>query len=220
MIVIFLCALFLVLFCSSLLMLITTLITDPNGGNYAPLLLFFFSMVLYLITLILFSRNTNRYPRNDSSEYCVEHFETFIHKKVICFEKRNGVWICQRNGQVIKLDLTGYVFPKAYIKSYVIRNLRYPMISDKTPLINLFKNKYPIKGKKDLDLVLVDGCKTHIIRIIKNGISKYGFLSREITKTPEYITFILSNRSVYTHLKKHASPINEKIYKFGIRNKS
>ena len=180
--------------------LITTVIICFTIYYYYSILLFVISLILFLITITLFHKKTNKYPLNDIEkcdilkDFCTKSSED-KNLKIITFKLENGYWICNSEGRTIKLDLSGYLFPQIYIKSFVIRNLRYKVISQKQPLNMLFKNKLFIKKDLNLNLVIISGNKVAEYNLVRNGISKYGLMCREITKSPFY-HFFLSNRAL------------------------
>lgn len=97
-------------------------------------------MISFLSWYIIFNKHTNKYPINRISEYYIEDLKKILRKNGNSFEiqfvKKDNNWICENNSLLVKLDLNGYAFEKAYLISYVIRNLRYPLISNKQPFKN------------------------------------------------------------------------------------
>lgn len=201
------------IFC--IFLLIATIIICFTGYYYYSILFFNTAIISFLISMTLFYKKTNKYPINDIEmfDFAVKDFCTNDIKdknlKIITFEFIDNCWICQNKDKIIKLDLSGYIFPRTYIKSFVIRNLRYKIISQKQPLNMLFKNKLFIKKDLNLNLVIMEENKVTKYNIVNNGISKYGLLCREITKSPFY-HFFLSNRA-FNSLKR-IKFINETVY--------
>lgn len=180
------------------------------------------SMMSILFGSIVFYKITNTYPLNDISEYHTNKFKKLLIKTeefyVIRFFKKDGLWVCENNSETIKLNLGKYLFQKSYLISYVVRNIRYPLISDKLPLKCLFMNKYFIKDKFNIKLELIDGNKKFERIIVKNGVSKYGFIAKQITFSPFYLS-ALSNRHLQS-IHKFKSYIDEKRYKhFYVKDK-
>lgn len=176
----------------------------------------------FLMGSIAFYKNTNKYPRNDVSEYSADNFKKLLSLGddcyIIQFLKRDGFWVCENNQQVTKLDLTGYLFQQSYLVSFAVRNLRYPLVSKKLPYKYLFKNKFLIKENLKVKLVMIDGAKKVEKMIVKDGVSKYGFIAKRITISPFYLD-TLSNRS-YQSIRNFKSYIDEKRYKtFYIKRK-
>ena len=152
---------------------------------------------------------------NNISEYYTNKFKNLLIKTeriyVIRFIKKNGLWVCENNSQVIKLHLGKYLFQKSFLISYVVRNLRYPLISNKLPLKCLFTNKFFIKKQLDVKLELIDGDKKSEKIIVNNGVSRYGFIAKKITFSPFYLS-ALSNRH-YNSIRNFKSYVDEKRYK-------
>ena len=183
----------------SILSFLFLLIADWESGYFTVPM--FFAMIWFLIASFLFYSKAKKYPLNDITEYYVQNFKQYFVlngcEQSIYFEKKEGVWVCDNNKYQIKLDLRGYWFQKSYLKSYVIRNLRYPIISNKRSFLELFNNKCYIR-EVNTSLILIDGNKTEKISIIDKGITKYGFIAKEITIAP-YAQW--SSRSVIKYLK-------------------
>ena len=79
-------------------------------------------------------------------------------------------------------------------------------------------NKYFIKDKFNIKLELIDGNKKFERIIVKNGVSKYGFIAKQITFSPFYLS-ALSNRH-FQSIHKFKSYIDEKRYKhFYVKDK-
>ena len=190
--------------------------------DVSSLILLFSSMISFLIGYIVFHRHTNNYPRNDLSDYYIRNLKKILSKKDNYFEikfvKNNNNWICENNSQLVKLDLNGYAFEKSYLISYVIRNLRYPLISNKQPFKYLFANRFFIKENMNVKLIIINGNKRTEKMIVKNGISRYGFIAKHISFAPFYLSG-LSNRH-YQSIRKFKSYIDEQKYKhFYIKHK-
>lgn len=205
-----------ILFLISLVSLTTCVILiSINGLDVACLISMFCAMMTYLVGAILFYKKTNKFPLNDISEYNATNFKKFIVKNdnclIIYFVRKDGLWICENDKQQIKLDLSGYFFQKAYLISFVVRNIRYPLISDKLPLKYLFKNSFPIKKGINIKLVMIDGVKKDDIMVVKNGISKYGFVAKTITMAPFYLS-TFSNRH-YHSIRNMKTYMDEERYK-------
>ena len=86
----------------------------------------------------------------------------------------------------MKFDMSGYIFPKAYICSYFIRNLHYDVINkNKYPLRKLFKSLNLSPFNKFLNVILRFIYKNKItdIVIVKNNSTKVSFLIRQILES-------------------------------------
>jgi len=197
----------------SVLMLFLLMIIDFFSGLFfIPMFVFFVS---YLMVIKLFCKKANKYPLNDVSEYFVPNIKKLLigkeNDKSIYFKKDGEFWVCENNQQVIKLKLSGYLYKKSYLVSYVIRNLRYPIISNKLSWKYLFSNSFHIRKNLNLKLIIIDGNKRFEKTIVKNGVSKYGIIAKNITISPFY-SVLFFNRS-YHGLRNNVSYIDERIYK-------
>lgn len=210
--VIFIVCLYLIsitLFMSFIILAIVTFM------SYSSIICLFASTIFYLIGYITFNKHTNKYPLNNMFEYYVKDFKKLLTKNdnyfEILFVKKDNVWICENNLLLVKLNLKGYAFEKSYLISYAIRNLRYTLISNKREIKYLFTNKLFIKKNFNVKLTMINENKRVEKMIVKNGISRYGFLPKHITFAPFYLSG-LSNRH-YQSIQKSKSFINEKKYK-------
>ena len=209
---IFIVCLFLLSFASFATFLILTIVDSTDVSNVVWL---FVAIMSYLVGYVVFHKYTNKYPRNDISEFSTKDFKRLLIKKDNCFEiqfvKKDNDWICENETLSVKLNLNGYAFEKSYLISYVIRNLRYRLISNKRPLKYLFANKLFIKQALNVKLQMLDGNKMYEKMIVENGVSKYGFLARRITFSPFYLSG-LSNRT-YQSIRNFKTYIDESVYK-------
>jgi len=182
----------------------------------------FSSIMSFLVGSIAFYKTANKYPLNDISEYHINNFKKLLIKAedfyVIQIFKKDGLWVCENNSQSIKLNLGKYLFQKSYLISYVVRNLRYTLISNKLPWKHLFDNKFFIKKDLNVKLVLIDGEKKYEKFIVHNGMSKYGFIAKQITFSPFYSSSLSIKSCQYIQNSKFY--IDEKRYKqFYVKNK-
>lgn len=211
--------LFVISFISLFLFIIMLIMMEANT---IFILSMFLSAMSFLFGSVIFYKITNKYPLNNISEYYTKKFKKLLIKTegiyVIRFIKKNGLWVCENNSQIIKLNLGKYLFQKSFLISYVVRNLRYPLISNKLPLKCLFANKYFIKKPLHVKLELLDGDKKSEKIIVNNGVSRYGFIAKRITFSPFYLS-AFSNRH-YNTIRNHKSYFDERRYKqFYVKNK-
>ena len=206
----------LVLFIASLISLILSLLSIFNltGVHYIPFVML--SIVTLLFGIIAFYKKTSKFPKNDLSEYDKFDWKKFVTNvdgnNIIIFEKKDGIWVCDNGERAVKLDLSGYLFQRAYLVSYVIRNMRYPLISDKKPLKFLFANSFAIKNRNiEIKLVTIDGTNRKEKTIVKNGVSRYGFLPRQITLSVFHL-HLYSNYS-YQRIRRFKTYMDENRYK-------
>ena len=188
---------------------------------------FFVAGFSIINAIAIFYKITNKYPLNDISNYFVNNVNLLCennkvdkNNKTITFTKTDGVWHCSKGNYSIKLNLKGYLFEKSYLISYVVRNLRYPIITNKQPLKYLFKQKYFIKENLNVNLILIDGEKTSVVQIVKNGVSQYKRLAKLVTEAPFHYSLLFARTG--KELDNFTTIINEKTYKNykDIRNNS
>lgn len=209
---IFIVCLFLISVVSFITFIILSVATFMDVSS--PIWLFI-SMLSFLIGYIIFHRHTNKYPRNDILDYYIRDLKRLLTKNGNYFEirfvKKDNNWVCENDSLSVKLNLNRYAFEKSYLISYVIRNLRYPLISEKKPFKCLFTNRLFIKDNFNVKLTIINGSKIFEKMIVKNGISRYGFIAKQITISPFYLS-ALSNRHIQS-IRKFKSYIDEKRYK-------
>ena len=200
-------------FISLISFLIFIILLFLNKFDAVFLLIMFASMMSYLFSYIVFNKITKKYPLNDVQEYHTKNFKKLLVKHKDCFTiqffKKDGFWICETDKESIKINLNGYLFQHQYLVSFVIRNLRYPLINNKLPLKYLFKNKFFIKKNLNIKIVIYNGDKRIEKMIVKNGISRYGIIAQNITFSPFYLEG-LSNRTYQSFVKRIAC-IDERI---------
>lgn len=116
----------------------------------------------------------------------------------------------QINNNIIEFNFNHYLFKTSFIKAYLIRNLQYKYISQKKPISSLMRYTVNLKDIDSLDLIIVKGNKSKLIKICRNGISKNTILSREITKSHFYKSYI--SAVIYKEFMESVITINERIY--------
>ena len=125
--------------------------------------------------------------KTEFENYKVKNIKDYIKtengEKVITFEYKNGLWVCENCDKAIVFDLKGYLFKKSFITAFVIRQIRYATIRNRRAEILLYKmkNEEPKFKSTNLYLQFVLDKKVEKQQIIKNGISKNTFLSYIIT---------------------------------------
>ena len=169
--------------------------------NEALLIIFMgLTPISALLGMVFFYKSTNKYPLNNVSEYFVKEFRKLFKSEdgfySITFIKKDGFWICEHKDGHIKLNLGKYFFQKSYIISFVIRNLRYPFINEKLPLEYLFWNVCLFEEPFNLKLILINKNKKFEKLIVKNGVSKYGFIGTRITFSPFYLASITTKSHI------------------------
>lgn len=170
---------------------------------FAPFLL------LYILSIIILIFSFAKYISGRKIKCNINHFFNFRGKiEVELFAKRDGdTFSLNYNNKEIKFETNTKIFKKGMFIAYIVRNIRFPEISNKHPLLSLFKKRLPITNLKNLVLDL-DG-KKYIL--VKNGISlnKYSF----INKCWYYKDFLFKRSNCY--IGKTICTINEKIFEEG-----
>lgn len=176
-------------------------------------------IVLATVSMILFWEYTMQYPKNEVEEFknisLPKNIETNI---VLTFVNQNGVWTYHHDNQEIKINLKGYLFPTSFIKSYVIRQLRYQLVNKKLPLIDLFRRKLLIEkyAANNIYIETINNKRTIRSIVVRQGVSLHTLLSQLISQS-SYYRDLLFMRSLVS-LKRNKSFIDEVIYNNRRRN--
>lgn len=170
---------------------------------FAPFLL------LYILSIIILIFSFAKYISGRKIKCNINHFFNFRGKiEVELFAKRDcDTFSLNYNNKEIKFETNTKIFKEGMFIAYIVRNIRFPEISNRLPLLSLFKKRLPITNLKNLVLDL-DG-KKYIL--VKNGISlnKYSF----INKCWYYKDFLFKRSNCY--IGKTICTINEKIFEEG-----
>ena len=166
-------------------------------------------LFLYIFSIVILIFSFAKYISGRKIKCNINHFFNFRGKiEVELFAKRDGdTFSLNYNNKKIKFETNTKIFKEGMFIAYIVRNIRFPEISNKLPLLSLFKKRLPITNLKNLVLDL-DG-KKYIL--VKNGISlnKYSF----INKCWYYKDFLFKRSNCY--IGKTICTINEKIFEEG-----
>lgn len=205
------------MFLFSLLLFISSIITIPISLVFDSEILLVIGILLPIIigtfSMILFWKYTMQYPKNEVEEFknisLPKNIETNI---VLTFVNQNGVWTYRHDNQEIKINLKGYLFPTSFIKSYVIRQLRYHLVNKKLPITDLFRRKFLIKkyAANNIYLETINNKRTSRTVVVRQGVSLHTLLSQLISQS-SYYRDLLFMRSLVS-LKRNKSFIDEVIY--------
>ena len=182
--------------------------------NYS-IVLVLISMLLYLIIFIIFSKNTNKQLEKEKEKENLKKLKLnrCIFKEdgtnVIVFYLKNNQWTNYKDENIV-FDLNGYLFKKSFIIARIVRELRYPIVSNQLYLAELLNFKLRIKKYDNVIVRFIDGKKIKEIHIVKSYISKNTFLSRAISESKYYDNYLFS-RSYFKYMKV-IEKINENIY--------
>ena len=170
-------------------------------------------MNIYLLVSIMFFKYTNRQLELEKDTLIALKITKIMNEKneinYIEFEFKNNKWICVKDKN-IQFKLDNYLFKKSFIIARIIRELRYPIISNKLNLSKLLSYKLKITNIDNLCLRFINGNKINNYIIVKNGVSKNTILSGIISKS-KYYSYYFSNE-IYNRYLKKIEKINENIY--------
>lgn len=170
-------------------------------------------MSIYLLVSIMFFKYTNRQLELEKDSLIALKITKIMNEKnginYIEFDFKNNKWICVKDKN-IQFKLDNYLFKKSFIIARIIRELRYPIISNKLNLSKLLSYKLKITNIDNLCLRFINGNKINNYIIVKNGVSKNTILSKIISKS-KYYSYYFSNE-IYNRYLKKIEKINENIY--------
>ena len=181
--------------------------------NTIGFILLIFPIINTIIAYISFSRFTNKYPRNNSIEYCFNPRSSQLGYQgngnyvIDIKEIEKGIWIAADGQENLKFDMRGCIFPKLYICTYFIRNLHYPVINkNKYPLIKLFKSLElnPYTKYQNVEICFLYRGKIYRRKIVACNKTKTTWLMRLILRSKYYKDFIFGlsvGRIRKTHIK-------------------
>lgn len=205
------------MFLFSLFLLIISIITIPISLVIDSDILLVIGILLPIIigtfSMILFWEYTMQYPKNEVEEFIKISLPKNIETNIVLkFVNQNGVWTYNYDNQEIKINLKGYLFPTSFIKSYVIRQLRYQLVNKKLPLTDLFRRKLPIEKYAANNIYIETINNKSIIRsiVVRQGVSLHTLFSQLISQS-SYYRDLLFMRSLVS-LKRNKSFIDEVIY--------
>jgi hypothetical protein len=211
------------MFLFSLFLLILSVITIPISLVIDSEILLVIGILLPIIigtfSMIIFWEYTRQYPKNEVDEFknisLSKNIETDI---VLTFVNQNGVWTYYHDNQEIKINLKGYLFPNSFIKSYVIRQLRYKIVNKKLPLTDLFRRKLKIEkyAANNIYIETINNKRTNRTIVVRQGVSFHSLLSQLISQS-SYYKDLLFMRSLVS-MKRNKSLIDEVIYNKRRRN--
>lgn len=104
-------------------------------------------------------------------------------QKYITFVREGSKFICEdRSFSKVIIDLRGYMFKKAYIASYVTRNIRYKEVSQKRAFFNnFFRKRLDLSVMDDLDLIIIYNDKKYTKKVVKKYYFTIFFVSSYYT---------------------------------------
>lgn len=173
--------------------------------------LFAHSLILYIFSIIILMFSFAKYISSRKITCNTKHFFNLRGEKdVELFANRDGnVFLLTYNNQKIQFETNTKIFKEGMFIAYIVRNIRFPEISNKLPLLNLFKKRLLLKNLGIKQLILNLNGKKYIL--VKNGVSlnKYSF----INKCWYYRDFLFKRSNCY--IGRTICNINEQIFEEG-----
>lgn len=180
---------------------------------YYSIAIFVLVMIVYLFISIIFFKHTNKILEKEKHILKSFKLTKCIHKEneinIIEFKLNNNKWVSKKD-ESLSFTIDNYLFRKSFIIARIIRELRYPIVSNQLNLSQLLNLKLKIDNIDNLIVRFDYGNDVKEYILVKEYISKNTRLSRAISKS-RYYDLYLSNRSYYKYMKK-IEKINENIY--------
>lgn len=167
--------------------------------NTIGFILLIFPIINTIMAYISFSKFTNKYPRNNSAEFCFNPRSSQLGYQgngsyvIEMKEVEKGIWIASDAQESMKFDMRGYIFPKLYICTYFIRNLHYSVINkNKYPLIRLFRSMdlSPYTKYRNVEICFSYRGKSYRRKIVDGNKTRTTWLMRLILRSKYYKSFI------------------------------
>ena len=217
----------LIIFCTLIVLFPTLFMYDNfNEAGMKSIFYFMFLLISLVFTYATFNWYTNKYPLN--MDKYMKRFDVFKaikitnKQKYITFVREGSKFICEdRSFSKVIIDLRGYMFKKAYIASYVTRNIRYKDVSQKRAFFNnFFRKRLDLSVMDDLDLIIIYNDKKYTKKLVENNCSKISILNKFIlgSKHAKQIVIPATKRSDFAAIAKRnrtAFGINEELYQSG-----
>ena len=197
----------------NILLLVLDVILLATSLYYYFLMILFVIMVLYLVISTIFFKYTNK--QLDKEKEILRSFKLTrcIYKenevRYIDFVLKDNKWVSKQD-ETLVFALDDYLFKKSFIIARIIRELRYPIVSNLLKLSKLLNFNLKIDNIDTLIVRFINGKKIIKYTIVKKQISKNTILSRAISKS-KYYNLYFSNRS-YNKYMKRIEKINEDLY--------
>ena len=180
---------------------------------YYSFIIIFINMVLYLLISVIFFKYTNKQLKKEENSLKSFKLSKCIYKEgdnnIIGFKLYNNKWISVKDDNLI-FSLENYLFKKSFIIARIIRELRYPVISNQLNLSKLLNLKLKINKTDKLIVRFINGDNVKEYVLVNESISKNTIISRAVSES-RYHGHYLSNRSYNEYMKK-IEHINENIY--------
>ena len=191
---------------TSIPVLILLLILGLFPYTIIPTILF---CCFYVLFRIWFYYRCKKYIDLNKNIIKINYFIKTNNKKegTICFNSFDGKYLCKNNnGEFIKFDLKGFLLKKSFIRAFVVRQIRYKVVSNKLKISKLFLLKLKGKYKYDKLYLIIDN---HKYLVFSNGVSRNTIISSEISKS-KYGSLYNSVRTYFGG--NVVEEVNERIY--------
>ena len=172
------------LFCISPFLFATNRI---YGFPFSGLSFLFIGFILFCFGIFLLWFTYRFYLRLLSKKhYQLSKHISLNQKRIeeIIFVNNKGIWSYENAGTHVGFRLRGCFFKKSFLISFVIRSIRYPLVSDKLP-IKLLGKRYLDGFNKTIIVYAIFQKKQSRKRVtlVENGKSFCGLIPRLIIKT-------------------------------------
>lgn len=176
----------------SVIVFILFIFTTYSNYCIIFLILFLFSSLVLIFTFCKYCKKYYCKNKNNLLSFKIYKCCNQTKRKYICnFKLENGYWVNTLDNS-IKFDLKQFLFPKSFIISRVIREIRYDIVSNKLSLKKFYKFK--LKGKK------IENFQLNFY--YKNKIKSYNIVNEFYTKQNLLVKIINIAKHPSTHFIK------------------
>lgn len=172
--------------------------------SFIALFLIINSIVLYIV-FSLYIKKCNLYV-SDYNFINIFNQETVT---LIC-KKESETYFLEYGEKVIEFRTDEKLLGNNMFLAYLTRNIRFPEVSNKRPMIFLFKRKVRLKNIKLKNLTVILNEKKYVL--VKNGVSKYNFT---LINKAWYWRYFLSRRAIAQAMVKDVNFIDERKFLSG-----
>lgn len=201
----------LVIFIANIILLVLSVLGIVHVCVTNEVYLFAPFLLLYILSTIILMFTFAKYISSRKIKINNEHFFNFREEtKIELYAKKNGnVFSLFYKGKEIRFETNTKIFKKGMFVAYIVRNIRFPEVSNKLPLICLLKKRLTLKNLPLKELIVNLNGKKYLL--IKDGVSinKYSFINK-----CWYFKEFLFKRSDY-YIGRTVCNINENIFKEG-----
>ncbi len=183
------------------------------GIIYSEYNIFGFLLLFFIINTFALYFIFNNYVKNCDLFISDYSFFRISGKEevVINCRKSQSTYLLEYNGKEIEFRTNEKLLGDQMFFAYLIRNIRYFEVSNKRPMIYLFKRKVTLKNIKLKNLTVILNGRKYLL--VRNGVSKCKFTL--MNKAYYWTYFFFSKYGIADSMRKDVNFIDEKKFQRG-----